>query len=222
MSSGDPLQVRQPGFSLVHFVSSLPSFFLSGLFFVTWIAPTSIEATMVSSLALIMLLEFINVHSSALMENVIIGDAPRHKKGWAIVGLGSLYTLFVGVMSLAFATWWPIVAFWGLTLNRLLGVLMGKAPSGEEKMMMQNSWAVSVFLYLVGAGLTVFLPVPSFGITEEVVSRQGFTGSGLWEVEPQRVIVFGFLYFAGVGLFELFSNRWTPLASLRGSGTRTG
>ena len=49
MSSGDPLQVRQPGFSLVHFVSSLPSFFLSGLFFVTWIAPTSIEATMVSN-----------------------------------------------------------------------------------------------------------------------------------------------------------------------------
>jgi hypothetical protein len=222
MSDGEPLRTQQPEFSLVDFISSVPNFILSGLFFLTWIAPTSIEAKMVSSLTLLMLLEFINVHSSAFMENVIIGDAPREKKVRVIAGLGILYTLFVGGMSLAFETWWPLAAFWGLTLNRLLGVLMGKAPSGEEKTMMQNSWGVSIFLYVVGAGLTVFLPVPSFGITEEVVSLQGFTGDGLWEVEPQRVIVFGFLYFAGMGLYEMNSNRWIPSAAARSAGRGSG
>jgi len=115
-----------------------------------------------------------------------------------------------------------MLAFWGLTLNRLLGVLLGKAPSGEEKMMMQNSWAVSVFFYVVVAGATAFIPVPALGITADVVSRQGFTGDGLWELEPHRVIVFGFLYFAAIGLFELFSYRWIPLSSVRGMSSSRG
>jgi hypothetical protein len=75
--------------------------------------------------------------------------------------------------------------------------------------MIQTSWAIGVFCYVMLVFVTVILPVPAFGITDDVVSRQGFSGTGLWELEPQRVIVFGFLYFAAVGLAEMFSYTWT-------------
>ena len=43
-----------------------------------------------------------------------------------------------------------------------------------------------------------------------MIRLQEFTGSGLWIDEPQRVLAFGFLYFIGTGLSELFSHEWLP------------
>jgi hypothetical protein len=201
----------QTRFKFTDLISSIPSFAFSALYFYTWVQPTAIEEKMVSYLTLVMVMEFFNVHSSVLIENVIIGESPPDQKARFIVGLGLFYTLFVGGISLAYGEWWPVLAFWGLTLNRLLGVLLGKHPTGEEKARMQISWAMSLFFYLLGAGVTTVFPVPAFGITAEVVSRQEFTGGGLWELEPQTVIAFGFLYFAALGCSELFSYRWIPL-----------
>jgi hypothetical protein len=59
--------------------------------------------------------------------------------------------------------------------------------------------------------VTTVFPIPAFGITAEVVSHQEFTGGGLWELEPQTVIAFGFLYFAALACSELFSYRWIPV-----------
>jgi hypothetical protein len=157
---------------------------------------------------LVMLMEFINVHAAGFMASMIISDLPRGKKALAILGLGVLYTLFVGGFAAMFKQWWPLWAFWGLTANRLLGVMLGKAPSGEEKKMIQYSWAMGVFLYVSLVFLTTLLPIPSFGISGEVIRRQGFTMQGLWVEDPYRVVAFGFLYFAANGLTEVFSYRW--------------
>ena len=211
MTTVAPDPSPQARFRFTDLISSIPSFTFSALYFYTWIQPTAIEEKMVSYLMLVMGLEFINVHSSVVIENLIIGEAAPDQKARFIVGLGLLYTLFVGGISLAYGEWWPLLAFWGLTLNRLLGVLLGKHPTGEEKARMQISWAMSVFFYLLGAGVTTIFPIPAFGITAEVVSRQEFTGGGLWELEPQTVIAFGFLYFVALGCSELFSYRWIPV-----------
>ncbi len=56
--------------------------------------------------------------------------------------------------------------------------------------------------------LTVFLPMPAFDITGEVIRAQAFTADGLWIDEPQRTLAFGILYFVSLGLPELFSHRW--------------
>ncbi len=56
--------------------------------------------------------------------------------------------------------------------------------------------------YVFGVFATIVLPVPRLGITPEVVAGQGFTSSGAWIEEPQRVIAFGVLYFTILGLFE--------------------
>jgi hypothetical protein len=209
MAVPTPELIEPQGYTIAHLFSALPSFFLGGMFLITWIAPDAFEEKMVSYLMLVMLLEFINVHAAGFMGNTIISDTGRGTKAIAIIGLGVFYTLFVGAFALAFEQWWPLWAFWGLVLNRLLGIVLGKVLTGQEKKMIETSWAIGVFCYVMLVFATVILPVPSFGVTSEVIARQGFTMGGLWIDEPQRMMAFGFLYFSVIGLTELFSYKWT-------------
>ncbi|MCX6143508.1 MAG: hypothetical protein NTZ35_09825 [Ignavibacteriales bacterium] len=204
-----PEPIESQGYTIAHLFSALPSFFLSGMFLITWIAPEALGEKTISYLMLVMLLEFINVHAAGFMGNTIISESERGKKAMTIIGLGVFYTLFVGAFALTFKQWWPLWAFWGLVLNRLLGVLLGKAPTGQEKNMIQTSWGIGVFCYVMLVFATIILPVPAFGVTSEVIAKQGFTMRGLWIDEPYRMMAFGFLYFAVIGLTELFSYKWT-------------
>lgn len=209
MTLPEPEPTEPQGYTIAHLFSALPSFCLSGVFLITWIAPEALGEKMISYLMLVMLLEFINVHAAGFMGNTIISESGRGKKAMMIIGLGVFYTLFVGAFALAFKQWWPVGAFWGLVFNRLLGVLLGKAPNGQEKSMIQTSWAIGVFCYVMLVFATVILPVPSFGVTSQVIAQQGFTMRGLWIDEPYRMMAFGFLYFAAIGITELFSYKWS-------------
>ena len=199
-------------------VSALPDLMLGATFLITWVSPYALREKMVAYLMLLMILEFIIVHSSAFMGRVMVGPLQRGRKSVTLLGLGGLYTLFVGGFALAFKAWWPLVTFWGLTLNRLLGVLLGQPPSGEEKTFVQYGWAASVMFYVLFVFATTLLPIPALGITAEVVRAQDLPGSGLWIDQPQRVVAFGFLYFTATGLSELFGQRWLAKGRVGGSG----
>ena len=54
----------------------------------------------------------------------------------------------------------------------------------------------SALAYLGGAIFTAFVPLPSLGITPEVIENLHLTGSGLWIEQPWTVLAFGALYFA--------------------------
>lgn len=209
MSVPVPEPIEPRGYTIAHLISALPSFFISGMFLITWIAPDAFGEKTITYLMLVMLLEFINVHAAGFMGTTIISDSGRGTKATMIVGLGVFYTLFVGAFAASFEQWWPLWAFWGLVLNRLLGVLLGKALTGQERKMIETSWAIGVFCYVMLVFATVILPVPSFGVSSEVIARQGFTMGGLWIDEPYRLMAFGFLYFAAIGMTELFSYKWT-------------
>jgi hypothetical protein len=208
MNVSDPDPIGPEGYTIAHLLSGVPSFVISGIFLITWIAPTALGEKMISYLMLVMLLEFINVHAAGFMGNAIISETARGTKAMMITGLGLFYTIFVGGFAFAFDQWWPVWAFWGLVLNRLLGVLLGKAMTGQEKEMIQTSWAIGVFCYVMLVFATILLPVPSFGVTPDAIARQGFTMGGLWVDEPYRLMAFGFLYFAVIGMTEVFSYKW--------------
>lgn len=188
--------------------AALPDFAIGAAFLATWMSPAPGREGMLGTLMLVMMLEFINVHSSAFMGNVMIGAVAPGRKASALLGLGAFYTLFVGGFALVFKQWWPLWSFWGLTLNRLLGVILGQAPAGEEAAFMRRTWAATVLFYLVFTFATTLLPVPRLGVTSEVVDRAALPGTGLWIDQPWRVLAFGFLYFTAVGVSELFGHRW--------------
>jgi hypothetical protein len=189
-------------------VAAAPDFALGATFLAAWVRPGLGGAGTIGRLLLVMLLEFIVIHSAPFMGMAGWSDAAPSRKLMQVLGLGGFYSLFVVGFALAFHTWAPLLGFWGLTLNRLLGPLVGQARSGEERALMQRGWAAGALFYLAAVGLTTVLPVPSLGVTPEVIAAAHLPSSGLWVSQPYRVLAAGFLYFTGLGLSELWQHRW--------------
>jgi hypothetical protein len=189
-------------------LNALPDLAFSVVFLVTWIRPDALGDSMVRWLLMVMLMEFIVLHSAAFMGTVALGAGSRGGRGLIILGFGALYTLFAGAFSLVFKSWWPLASFWGLTLNRLLGVLLGQVPDAEQKAFIMRGWSVGLVFYLVGCLATVALPVPALGLTPPVVAAQHIPGRGLWVDQPQKVLAFGFLYFLMTAWSELNAHAW--------------
>jgi hypothetical protein len=189
-------------------LSALPDFGFALVFLVTWVSPGFFGDQTVTRLMLVMLLEFIIVHSAVFMGTVIVSSDEKGRRTFALLGLGLFYSIFAAAFSLIFKSLWPFGAFWLQTGNRLLSVLVGQPPSGEEKTFLMKGWAISVALYVACCFITAFLPMPRFGITPGVVTALHLPGSGLWIDEPHRVIAFGFLYFALTGWSELYDHAW--------------
>ncbi len=189
-------------------VNAAADFGFAAVFLITWIVPNTFGDHTLRFLMLVMMMEFVVVHSSAFMGNVMISRANRGAQATALAGFGVFYSLFAGAFALAFKTWWPITMFWGQTLNRLLGVLFGQVPDEDQKAFIQRSWIASVLLYLLGAFVTIVLPIPRLGITSSVIAAQQIHSSGLWVEQPQRVLAFGVVYFLLTGWSDLRGHDW--------------
>lgn len=188
-------------------VSAAPDAFLAALFLATWLVPRQVGLHRIGEFLLLVLLEFIVLHSAAFMGQVAWSTPSRASRGLRTVGLGAFYTMFVAAFAMAFGQWWPLLAFWALTGNRLLGAVLGRVPKGLEKEQIRREWGVGVVLYLFAVGVTTVLPVPRFGITPAIVADLALPGSGLWIEQPHRVIAAGTLYYLTRALVDLHGGR---------------
>jgi len=203
---------------LASLINAFGDFSFAGLFLVTWIAPDTFGQQTVRFLMLVMLMEFVVVHSSAFMGTIVVSRAGKTARATALVGFGLFYSIFAGAFAVVFKSWWPITMFWGLTLNRMLGVIFGPAPDDDQKAFVQRGWAASALFYLGGCFLTVLLPVPRLGISAAVIAAQHLTASGLWVDQPQRVLAFGVIYFTLTGLSDLKGHSWVSRLKVASKG----
>ncbi|MEO8682915.1 MAG: hypothetical protein ABI665_27960, partial [Vicinamibacterales bacterium] len=105
--------------------------------------------------------------------------------------------------------WWPIWAFWGLTANRLAGVMFGPEPDQGARQAMLTAWARSCVFYLFWViGTTFIFWLPRFGITAGVAAAAGISGTGLWVEQPHRLIVAGAGYFLCQAYAEITNNKF--------------
>jgi hypothetical protein len=163
-----------------------------------------------------MVLEFINVHTSGLIATIMTTEADVTKKVTRIGGFCLFATLFAGGLAIAFGTWWPLMAFWLLTVNRLLPTLLGQGSPGREHELVTMAWVSGFVAFVLAGVLTTIVPVPELGITKAVVQAEHLPGEGTWVNEPQRVMAAGVLYFSAVALMQLNSYAW--LMKLRDRG----
>ncbi len=184
--------------------SALPDFALAGFFAVTWLAPYAFGTHALERLELIMLMEFIIVHSSAFLAFAMTAPRRRITRLGAVIGLGLFYTMFVGSFALSFHTWSPLVSFRALLVNRMLSVVMGPAPREGDLDFIVVGWATAVACYLGFVFLTSIASVPRLGITDAVQAAQPVAGGGLWAEQPWRVAAFGALYYTTIAITELF------------------
>ena len=197
-----------PGATWRGFWSALPDFFLAAQFLIMWIDPHIIGARFLPLYIGLMVAEFVVIHSSVFLGNVAYGSGDKKFKLIAILGLAAFYSLFFLGICLALGEWYYMFGFWLLIGNRLLGVTLGQAPDGEEKAFIMRGWAASLVFYLLGVFVTLLVPQPQFGITDEIQSRYSLPGEGEWTDNPHTAIAFGFFYYTMVGWSELLGHRW--------------
>jgi hypothetical protein len=164
---------------------------------VTWLAPFAWSQGAVKTLMLVMLMEFLVVHSGGFLgATVLADDVSKAKKSLALVGFGAFYLLFATAFSLAFQAWWPVLTFAWLLGSRFALVWLSPLPREDEKSRQMSLWALSVAAYLFAVFMGVLLPLPRLGVSEAVVGQLGLAGSGLWVEKPHTVLCSGLLYFS--------------------------
>ena len=191
-------------FPWVHLIAAIPDFGLAGFFAISWVAPYTFGDHMLSRLELIMLMEFIILHSSAFLACAMTMPTSHSVRIGAVIALGLFYTMFVAVFSLSFHTWWPIASFWILLGNRMMAIVLGKAPTQRDSGFIAVGWAVGVVCYLVYVFITATANIPRLGVTLAVQRAQPSSVGGLWAEQPWRVIAFGTFYYATIAVTELF------------------
>lgn len=194
-------------------VLAVPDLVIAGIFLLVWIRPFALGSESVESLAIVMLMEFVVVHATAMTGHVLLSDAPDRSRIRSLGGLTLLYTLFAAGYAWQFRVWWPLLAVWILSLNRLTGVLFVGRPRGGDRLYVQSSWALSIMYFLGGATTVTFLRIPGLGVTEEAREAIDLPGGGLWIDEPQRLLAFGVIYFGLTGLGEILA--WPHSSAVR-------
>ncbi|HEX5693855.1 MAG TPA: hypothetical protein VFY00_04450, partial [Arenimonas sp.] len=140
------------------------------------------------------------------------GEGGRHWK--PVLGFGALYLVFIAAWSWQFQAWWPLLALAWLLAGKLSLVLQS-LPTADKRHQLQSAWAIGVLAYLVGVGLTTFLPLPRLGLTRSVVAAADLPGAGgHWMSHPQSVVVFGAFYFTVLALVKAFDWR-LPASQLK-------
>ncbi len=191
---------RQVRADLPRLFVSLPDAITSGLFLFAWIAPGTLGPEYVSGLMLMMLIEFIVMHSSGIYAFLSSeDDIPRAQRVRVLGIVSAVYLLFVLAFSLAFESFWPVLAFGWLLASRFWRLLL-RPESDAEIQRMFVAWIVSGLTYVVFATATAKLPLPALGVTPEFVASMHLNGSGVWFDRPYTVLAFGAVYFAAQAL----------------------
>ena len=179
--------------------AALPDAVTSAAFLCAWIAPLQFDNGMVKSLMLMLLMEFLVVHSGGFIGLTVLSDTvTRRAKTAAIVGFGAFYLLFAGAFSLAFHSWWPVVSFLWLLAAKFAQVWLIPLPRADEAQRQTTLWGLSVVAYLATVFAGILLPVPALGVSADIIPRLGLSGGGLWIDRPETALASGMLYFAAL------------------------
>jgi hypothetical protein len=189
-------------------LAAAPDLAIAAAALLTWWRPEILGVDLVRWFLMLMLVEFIVVHSTGFLGGIAYSDESAARRLRGTIYVSGFYTLFLAGIALGLKSWWPIIAFWSLTFNRLLGTMIGQVDRGREREFIQRGWAASVAFYLLAIFPTVILPLPRLGITRSVRDGLELPGEGLWITDPHRVVAFAMVYFALMASSELSGHGW--------------
>jgi hypothetical protein len=190
---------------LAAFGATLPDLLTAAAYLCAWVAPLHFGDGVVKTLMLMMLMEFLVVHSGGFIGLTVLSEtASRRAKTTAIVGFGAFYLLFAAAFSLAFKSSWPVLSFLWLLAAKFAQVWLMPLPRADEAQRQTKLWGLSVVAYIGAVFAGVILPIPQLGITADILPRLGLSGGGLWIDKPQTALASGALYF-----LALAWTKWT-------------
>lgn len=169
-------------------VKALPDAVTAGVFFWVWLDPTGWRRELVTQGLLIMLLEFILIHSGGFFGAIVLNPKEdRSRRIKMMLGLGVFYSVFVATWSWQFSSWWPMLFFLWLLGAKLVDLLLGRRTPDELRQRQMGMVGMSTTFYLLCVFATLFLPVPKLGLIHHG-HYYGMPGGGEWVSHPYVVI----------------------------------
>jgi len=173
---------------------------LAYLFLSLWLYPQPSDIDLIYSLTILILFEFVLVHSGVFMSAL-----GRSWIGWL------LFIFIYGIFAFAFNTFISgnqiIILYGAVVLNRMLqGILNRKGADKEQGLMMAAIYAITWFglLIMVVVGSSY---VPRYGLTEEFVQSTNYTtinqAGGDFQGDPHIFMCFGLLYYLMLMFIEI-------------------
>lgn len=150
----------------------------------------------------LLLLEFVLLHSGLFMAAVLHSERnAANKLGYFLV-LTGFYALLAWAFAQSLDSPALLWIFSAVVIGRVLTTVSGPEMSMDSQ---KARSALGVVLYIAVVAGTIFLPIPKWGITADVVADvYPKRGSGIWEQQPHRAIAGAAVYFLLLGLAEMF------------------
>ena len=176
-------------------IAAGPDIVTTAAFLTVWLSPLSLGSHAADDAMLIMIVEFILLHASAMLGALNLSNLSRSIRVAMSSCLAGIYFVMIGGYAWTFQEWWPLLAFSWLLLGKLSLIFNHTGQKSEKSYALAAGWIILSMFYLSGVTITALAPVPELGITQASRPSLELTGSGLWVDEPQRVVAFGVLYF---------------------------
>lgn len=184
---------------------ALPDVLTAAVFMWVWIDPSGWRRQLVAQGILIMLLEFILIHSSAFFGSALLSpDMARGKRIKVLLGLGAFYAMFIGAWAWQFRTWWPLLIFAWLLAAKLAPLIFNRRVPRESLWRQQGLVAASTLFFLAAVPAGLFLPLPELGLNRHG-RHYGVPGSGAWVSNPHTAIAAAVIYFGLLALAKLLA-----------------
>ncbi len=109
--------------------------------------------------------------------------------------LGIVYLVFAGLAAASFDAWFPFLIFVWLFGVKVFCRRCRSRPQRGGRERETTLWILSVTYFFVAIFVTMFVPIPMLGITEDG-EVYGLRGQYEWANFPYKAIAAGFFYFS--------------------------
>lgn len=185
-------------------LAAAPDFVFALIFLVTWIAPYTFGLATVQNLILVLVFEFIILHSAAVLVAVLLGGFSARGGRTVLVVVSLFYLLFAIGFGFIVGAFWPVIAIVALTINRMTTLRQAEGESRRKRYGVIVAWALTFGFFIAAMIAGAVFPWPALGLDAAVIDYLTENASGSMVEVPQSSMAFGVLYYGSLGLADWF------------------
>jgi hypothetical protein len=186
--------------SVFSFIGTGLNIFLIYTFLMLWLNPQESDIELIYSLTILVLFEFVLVHSGAFMS--ILG---RSWKGW--LGFGVFYGLFALAFNAMVNGNQIIIFYAAVVLNRMLPGILNSEKTNMGRGAMMAMINATIYLVLIFAVILGSSYIPRCGLTETFLNSVDYASinkaGGDFAGDPHIFMCFGVFYYLILMLVDI-------------------
>jgi hypothetical protein len=172
------------------------SLIIAGIYLLTWARPSVMGNDSVEIMVLMLILEFILIHSAPFLALTLEAPGSLTKRVLTTLGVSAIYAIVTFAVAASFHNWVPVVIFGSAVLNKFFTFFFHRVKV-EDPTAREKRWAFSGICYLGCVFISVFVPVPKLG-------AYSLHGNGIWMSSPEQALAAAAVYFSLLGFYELY------------------